>query len=98
MDGVMNGTDTGIAGVTVTLDATTPQVTDGSGHYQFALVPQGAHMLVETDPPAHYSTSPNNVGFTVVSGSSHIIDFGDRMPEPPKVGQSPVDRGAEVHR
>jgi hypothetical protein len=76
-DGVQDINETGIAGVTVTRDNSTPQVTNQLGQYTFPMTEAGFHTVVETDPAGYYSTTPNQVNVNVSLGSSYRVDFGD---------------------
>jgi hypothetical protein len=76
-DGVQDINETGIAGVTVTLDNSTPHETNLLGQYTFPITEAGFHSVVETDPSGYYSTTPNQVNVNVSLGSSYRVDFGD---------------------
>ncbi|MBN1888053.1 MAG: hypothetical protein JW850_08675 [Thermoflexales bacterium] len=69
--------ETGIEGVSVTLDGVETSLTDLNGAYTFSTTVAGAHTLVETDPSGYRSTTPNSVRLDVAMGQSYRVDFGD---------------------
>ena len=73
----MDANETGIAGVTVTLDGTTSLVTNGLGQYTFLITTAGDHTVVETDLAGYRSTTDNDISKNVVLGNSYTANFGD---------------------
>ena len=67
----------GIPGVTVALDGTKMATTDLYGRYTLSTTMAGAHTVVETDPPASSSTTPNTVTLSVQLGRHYEVNFGD---------------------
>jgi uncharacterized repeat protein (TIGR01451 family) len=83
-NGVQDGGENGLSGVTITLRngegtaiATTTTVGDGS--YQFTNVSAGSYTVEETDPSGFVSTTPNTVSTTVAAGGAANANFGDRI-------------------
>jgi hypothetical protein len=79
---VQDGSETGISGVTVTLDENAAVTTGPHGGYTFVITAAGAHVVIETDPDGYSSTTPNEVHVDVTLGNSYRTDFGDISPEP----------------
>lgn len=81
-NGIMDMSEAGIEGVTVSLtdmddivlDTTT---TDADGNYSFA-VTVGQFKVIETDLPGYLSTTPNEVSFEIID-QGVTINFGDIM-------------------
>ena len=78
-NGLQDAGETGIAGVTVTLDGGTSSSTNTLGQYTFPIAEAGAHTVAETDPDGFRSTTPNAVIIDVVLGNSYQADFGDSV-------------------
>jgi hypothetical protein len=76
-DGIWDADETGLSGVTVTLDGGTSTTTDGYGSYNFSTTVAGVHTVVETDPAGYSSTTPNEVEVDVTLGNGYQVDFGD---------------------
>ena len=76
-DGVWDADETGLSGVTVTLDGGTAITTDDYGSYNFSTSVAGVHTVVETDPSGYFSTTPNEVHVDVTLGNGYRVDFGD---------------------
>ena len=76
-DGNWDNGEPGISGVTVTLDGTTTDTTDQYGFYSFKIETAGVHTVVETDPPDHLPTTPNEVPVAVALGNSYEVNFGE---------------------
>lgn len=87
-NGTQDAADTNeLAGVQVILTtngvALLTNVTGVSGGYSFTNLLPGAYNIVETDPEAYFSTTPNTVPVTVVSGQSWLTNnFLDRLAIP----------------
>jgi len=76
-NGVRNGAEAGISGVTLTLSNGSTTITDNSGFYTFSLDP-GKYDIYELDLDGYTSTSPNILyGIVMVSGKTVMQDFGD---------------------
>ncbi|MCW5848649.1 MAG: hypothetical protein KIT87_00935 [Anaerolineae bacterium] len=90
-DGVQQGGDTGIPGVTVRLIGAGPDgilgtgddvvigttTTDATGAYIFTNIPAGVYDVRETDPVGYTSSTSNSVIVVVVGGGVAIANFGD---------------------
>jgi len=76
-DGIWDADETGLSGVTVTLDGGTSTTTDGYGSYNFSTSVAGVHTVVETDSAGYSSTTPNEVEVDVTLGNGYQVDFGD---------------------
>jgi uncharacterized repeat protein (TIGR01451 family) len=81
-NGVQDGSETGISGVTVTLDENAAVTTGLYGGYTFVITAAGAHIVRETDPDGYSSTTPNEMHVDVTLGNSYRRDFGDISLEP----------------
>ncbi len=82
-DGILNGSETGLGGVTVELINAQGQViattvTREDGTYLFADVQPGNYTVRETDPEGFVSTTINTVPVNIVSGGSGTASFGDQ--------------------
>jgi len=75
-DGLREAGEAGIAGVTVTLDGQSTQVTDSLGRCVFTTT-GGNHTVVETDPAGYLSSTPNEVAVNLPTGMSGTVEFGD---------------------
>jgi uncharacterized repeat protein (TIGR01451 family) len=84
-NGTQNGSDVGIANVSVELrDAGNALVatttTDGSGAYSFPAQPAGSYSVVETQPTAYQSgpeNASNTVAVVLVAGTPSTVNFGE---------------------
>jgi len=76
-NGVRDGSETGIPGVTITLDDDDAVTTGPYGSYTFSTTVTGQHTVIETDPAGYLSTTPNEVQADVILGGSYQVDFGD---------------------
>ena len=78
-NGVQDSGEIGIPNVEITLDGTLSTTTDNNGDYFFATDVDGVHTVVETDLAGYFSTTPNEVHVTVVTGQgeSYEVNFGD---------------------
>ena len=81
-DGTLSSGEIGVVGVVITLFdssgisvATTTTASDGS--YSFAPVPSGNYSLVETQPAAFGSSTPNTLTVSVPVAGLFNQDFGD---------------------
>ncbi len=81
-NGVQDSGETGISGVTVSLDGTN-ETTNPSGQYSFDVTSPGIYTVAEIDPPGYFSTTPNTVYINVGLASSYQVDFGDAPASPP---------------
>ncbi|MFC1948473.1 SdrD B-like domain-containing protein, partial [Chloroflexota bacterium] len=77
-DGAQDPGEAGIAGVTVTLDGTSSNVTNANGIYFLTTNTSGMHTVNETDPVGYFSTTPNVRTVNVTLGNSYQVDFGDK--------------------
>jgi len=78
-DGLWDATETGLQGVTVTLDGGPTALTNQYGQYSFKVTVAGAHKVIETNLPGYLSTTPDNVQLEVALNASHQVDFGDAL-------------------
>jgi len=83
-DGVLNGSESGLGGVTIelldssgTVVATTS--TAGNGSYLFSGVTPGNYTVRETDATGYVSTSANSVPVNVAPGGAANANFGDQQ-------------------
>jgi uncharacterized repeat protein (TIGR01451 family) len=76
-NGVQDGGESGIGGVTVALSGVGTTTTAGNGTYVFTAVAAGGYVVTETDPTGFTSTTPNTVPVTVPSGGAANAQFGD---------------------
>ncbi len=76
-DGVRDAGELGIPGVLVTLDGAITSTTGPNGNYVFSTTVPGAHIVLETDPNGHSSTTPNEVHLDVTLGNGYRVEFGD---------------------
>ncbi len=76
-NGVQDGSETGIGGVTITLDGSDTALTNPLGQYVFQVTEAGVHRVVETDLAEYRSTTPNEVNLDVSLGNTYQVDFGD---------------------
>ncbi|MDY7076443.1 MAG: SdrD B-like domain-containing protein, partial [Chloroflexota bacterium] len=76
-DGTYDANETGVSGVTVTLDASAVVATDLYGGYTFSTTMAISHTIVETNPNEYLSTTPDEVYVAVTPGRSYQVDFGD---------------------
>ena len=80
-DGLFNGLETGLAGVTLTLSqgATTlgTTVSGSGGAYSFGSLVAGTYTVTVTPPAGHVATTPSSFTLTVAAGASNTTaDFG----------------------
>jgi len=76
-NGVPDIGESGIAGVSLTLDTGDSTISDGEGNYSFTITP-GYYNITEHDFPGYVSTTVNNVtNLFVQTDSTVIVDFGD---------------------
>jgi len=78
-NGVQDANETGIAGVTITLDNTSIYITNKFGQYTFQISEAGLRTVVESDPNGFISTTPNDVSTEVILGNSYVVNFGDAI-------------------
>jgi hypothetical protein len=78
-NGLQDNGETGIPGVSVTLDDNTVYSTNYLGQYTFQIAEAGSHKVTETDPDGFISTTPNEVTVNVVLGNSYLVNFGDAI-------------------
>lgn len=89
-NGIIDGSEGGIFGVTVDLyavggmDPLASDTTDDNGNFTFTVQALGDYIVKETDLESHASTTPNEVEVTIENPGNVIdeIDFGDFKPEP----------------
>jgi hypothetical protein len=62
--------------VSVNGDTTT---TDTEGLYSFLVEAPDTYTVIETDPPLHFSITPNEITVIVEPGDSYRVDFGDSL-------------------
>jgi uncharacterized repeat protein (TIGR01451 family) len=77
-DGVRDGGEAGIDGVTVKLDGVVTVTTSGGGLYSFIGVAVGDHNVAASTPTGYVGTTPNPVKVTVVLGITVKAYFGFR--------------------
>jgi fimbrial isopeptide formation D2 family protein len=56
----------------------TTATTDSSGNYSFPNLPAGSYQVVETQPAAYGSSTPNTVPVAVVAGTPATVNFGEK--------------------
>ena len=76
-NGSQDAGESGIPGVTVTLDADSQTLTGEDGTYRFLVEAAGNHRVVETDPDGYFSTTPNEIHLLAVMGNAYQVNFGD---------------------
>jgi hypothetical protein len=76
-DGKWDPGELGIPGVSIALDEVTVTTTDVYGRYTLSTTVAGSHAVRETDPPASFSTTPNEVTLGVALGHGYLVNFGD---------------------
>jgi hypothetical protein len=72
----------GIEGATIQLESPIDSpiaqtITDQDGYYEFLNLPPGDYIVIQTDLPGYYSTTPNNVDVVLEPGEHEIVNFGD---------------------
>lgn len=80
IDGVMDGGESGIGGVTINLngDAMDTTTSAANGYFEFTGLIPGTYGLVEIQPDGYDSTTPNFINGIVLSSSNSINnDFGE---------------------
>ena len=76
-NGVPDLGETGLAGVSLTLDTGDSTLSDGEGNYSFT-IPPGYYNVTEHDFTGYVSTTVNNVtNLLVETDSTVIVNFGD---------------------
>ena len=79
-NGVQDSTELGLSGVTVRLsDTPLSYVTNQWGQYTFQIESAGIYIVIETDLPNYFSTTPNTVTLSVALDKSYQVDFGDAL-------------------
>ena len=78
-NGEWDAGELGIPGVTVTLDEVSATASDLYGRYTLSTTTAGSHSVIETDPPASFSTTANTVTLSVALGNSYEVNFGDLL-------------------
>jgi len=86
-NGTLDGGETGISGVTISLSGTSTlgatvtrtTTTDAGGQYSFADLPAGTYTVTETQPTGFGSSTPNSLAGIALAaaGSSTGNNFGD---------------------
>jgi hypothetical protein len=76
-NGVYDANETGVWGVSITLDGNPAVTTDRYGGYSFASATPGTHVVLETDPNGYSSTTSNMATVDVALGNGYQVDFGD---------------------
>ena len=76
--GTMDGTETGVAGVTVTLSGTVDAVTDAAGYYAFAVTTTGPYSVGITEPADYMLTTESPFDITVTDADVQV-NFGLHM-------------------
>jgi hypothetical protein len=74
-NGELDAEEIGISEVTVFLDDTIAQTTDGDGNYSFSGVENGTHTLSVTEPAGYFLTTDNNPYTFDVTGLASV-NFG----------------------
>ncbi len=87
-NGVLDGGETGISGVTVNLldsngDVIGTTTTDTNGNYAFGLLAPGSYTVQEVKPGGYFATSPITVGVNLGKGQLAEVDFGLSQTQPP---------------
>jgi hypothetical protein len=80
-NGEWDSEETGIVGVTVTLDSSQTTSTGPYGEYTLSTATPGPHVVVETDLPGYFSTTPNEVFVIMALGNGYEVNFGDVLAE-----------------
>ena len=75
-DGVHDRGETGIPGVTITVDGLPPKTTDSNGGFTFRLT-SGNYTISRTNLHDYCSTTVDTVQVEIVPGGEHPVDFGD---------------------
>jgi uncharacterized repeat protein (TIGR01451 family) len=76
-DGTWDDGESGIEGVTITLNGQLSTTTGVYGRYSFTTTVEAVHTVVETDLPGYFSTTPNERHVDVALGESYEVNFGD---------------------
>jgi len=74
-NGVLNTGETGVSGVTVTLDGSITRITTGAGTYTFNSMSNGAHTLSVANPLKYFLTTNNNPYTFNLQGTA-TVNFG----------------------
>src|SRR5206468_397782 len=73
-DSVLNGSESGLSGVTIelvdSLGAVMGTTTAGNGSYIFAGIAAGSYTVRESDPSGYISTTPNAVPVSIAAGGA----------------------------
>ena len=76
-NGAQDTGESGIGGVTITLDGTTTTTTGADGTYNFTNVAAGSHTVVETNLAQYADTTLNTQTVNVTAGGTSTVNFGD---------------------
>jgi hypothetical protein len=76
-DGSWDADETGIPGVSVSLDRAYTTTTGLYGGFSLSSTISGTHQIIETDPDGFISTTPNQVSLSIDIGQGYQVDFGD---------------------
>ena len=82
-DGLQDGNEQGIGGVTITLSATDAEdivaTTTGDGSYSFSGLASQNYTITETDPDGVISITPNTISLTISDDNpSETVNFADQ--------------------
>ena len=72
---MLNTGETGVSGVTVTLDGSITRITTGAGTYTFNSMSNGAHTLSVANPLKYFLTTNNNPYTFNLQGTA-TVNFG----------------------
>ncbi|MBN1888836.1 MAG: carboxypeptidase regulatory-like domain-containing protein [Thermoflexales bacterium] len=82
-DGVQGIGEDGLVSVTLRLLQSglpiSTTTTNSFGSYSFPALAVGVYTVQEVDPPGYVSTTPNELGVSILPGSSGQADFGDQQ-------------------
>ncbi len=76
-DGEYDAGESPIGNVTVRLSTGATETTNSNGRYVFDVTP-GTYTVTELDPSGYTSTTTNSVAVTVGTGTTDVVNFGDR--------------------
>jgi len=77
-NGTQDSSELGIPNVTITLDSTSSNTTDGYGRYTCKVLTTDNYTLEETDPAGYFSTTANEVHVNVNTlDEDYEVNFGD---------------------
>ncbi len=93
-NGVLDGGETGIGGVTVNLldgngNVIGTTTTDPNGNYSFPFLAPGSYIVQQVKPNGYFATSPITVGVNLGQGQLVEVDFGLSL-TPPSVTNTPT--------